>query len=284
MLSRFFALVALAAFAGCAPPMSTTDKAKLATAEQMIEAWNTKDWEQVFDLFAEDGVLHSMMSEPIVGREEIRSRLATLVNGIDRIELQILNMGIVNDVVVLERVDDFTYLGKHSRLPVVGIMRIVDGKVREWREYYDKASLVNALITTENDLTGSGRDASASVQAVIKTMQEDWNGGDMQAYLDAYWDDDSLALVFGNQVVTGKREMTHMFTTAWPDEERMGDFKTGNVNAVFVTPDLAIVSGTFEHQFTDELIVGAFSQVLKRVDSGEWKIIHEHTSRKNPEN
>ncbi len=282
MLCRVFVLIALTALAGCAPPVSTADKAKLATAQQMIDAWNTQDWEQVFELFSEDGVLHSMMSEPIVGREEIRSRLATLVGGIDQIELQIANMGVVNDVVILERVDDFIYHGKHSRLPVVGVMEIADGKVLEWREYYDKASLVSALITT--DKTQDSEDSIANVLAVVKTMREDWNGGDMQGYLDAYWNDDSLSLLFGNRVVTGKGDMTQMFTSAWPDEEKMGNYATDNVRARIATPGLAIVDGTFEHQFTDELIVGAFSQVLRRMDSGDWKVVHEHTSRKNPEN
>ena len=277
------ALIAIAAVVGCSPSVTEEDEAKLATAEQMFEAWNTLDWQLAFDLFSEDGVLQSMMSEPIVGREVIRARLADLVGNIDRIELQIRNIGVVNDVVMFERVDDFVYKGKHSRVPVVGVMEIANGEVLEWREYYDKAMLTNALITTEDDKAGDSPDAEGEVRAVLKSLQEDWNRGDMQAYLDAYWDDEGLTLVFGDQVISGKSNMTRMFTTGWPDEEKMGDFATANEAVTLLGRDTAGTKGTFQHQFTDELVVGAFTHVLQRMGDGEWRIVHEHTSRKNPE-
>ncbi|NNE35640.1 MAG: SgcJ/EcaC family oxidoreductase [Rhodothermales bacterium] len=278
---NLLALIVLALVAACTSGLSATDKEKLATARQMVDAWNVKDWDQVFDLFATDGVLQSMMSEPIIGREEIRSQLADLLSGIEQIELQIVNMGIVDDVVVLERVDDFVYKGKRSRVPVVGVMEIQDGKVTEWREYYDQASLLSALVAEDNTVASETEGAVAEIQDLVTKLQEDWNGGDMQAYLDAYWDDEGMALVFSDRVVLGKDAMTEMFTSTWPNEAKMGDFATEDVNVIVLNPDLAIAKGRFQHQFTDSLIVGAFSHILVRGDDGQWKIVHEHTSRKN---
>jgi limonene-1,2-epoxide hydrolase len=67
--------------------------------------------------------------------------MATLLAGIDQIELKILNMGVVDDVVFLERADDFTFNGRHGVVPVVGVMEIENGKVKMWREYYDHSVL-----------------------------------------------------------------------------------------------------------------------------------------------
>ncbi len=265
---------------GCTASVSTEDAERLAVANEVVDAWNNMDWQRAFDTFAEDGVLHSMMAQPFVGREAISERLYAVVDGLDRIELEVVNMGVINDVVVLERVDDLVYKGKHSRIPVVGVMEISNGKVDEWREYYDKATLMAAL-TAETDPSSSlaSRTASERILALTKQLSEDWNRGDMTAYLDRYVQDEAMAIVFSNQVVAGFEGMQRMFTSTWSTEEQMGDFETSGVNVRLIGPGLAMANGQFEHQFTDEKVIGAFSHVWRQGADGDWKILHEHTSR-----
>src|SRR6185436_15861399 len=114
------------------PAAADTDAQKLATVRQMIEAWNTRNWQQVYELFAADGVLQSMMlSEPTVGREEI--------------ELRIRHLGVADGVVFIERVDDFVYRGHHGAVPVVGVVEVEQGRVKAWREYYDRGQMLEAM-------------------------------------------------------------------------------------------------------------------------------------------
>jgi limonene-1,2-epoxide hydrolase len=54
-------------------------------------------------------------------------------------------MGVIDGLVFMERVDRFVYNGKPGEVPVVGVLDIRDGKVQEWREYYDRAELLKAL-------------------------------------------------------------------------------------------------------------------------------------------
>ena len=123
-----------------------TDAEKLETARQMIAAWNTRNWEQVYELFAADGVLESMMlPEPTVGREAIKQRIGVLAKDISKIELQIRHIGVADGVVFIERVDDFVYRGHHGRVPVVGVLEIQQGRVKAWREYYDRAQMIEAM-------------------------------------------------------------------------------------------------------------------------------------------
>lgn len=117
----------------------------VAVVMEMIDAWNTRDWKKVSDLFTRDGVLHSMMIEPVEGRETIRKRIDTLGAGLESMNIEVLNIGKVGDVVFLERVDEFTYKGKEGRVPVVGVLEVRDGRVAEWREYYDRAQLIEAM-------------------------------------------------------------------------------------------------------------------------------------------
>lgn len=118
---------------------------KIAVVQQMIHAWNTKDWQQVGELFTPDGVLHSMMLPPIVGREPIAQRIAALGAGVSAITLDIRHIGRIGDVVFIERVDRFTYNGHDGAVPVVGVLEVEGDKIKEWREYYDRAQLLSEM-------------------------------------------------------------------------------------------------------------------------------------------
>jgi len=147
MRRRMLAVLSALLLATAVPSASAdTDAEKLATARQMIAAWNTRNWEQVYELFAADGVLESMMlPEPTVGREAIKQRIGVLAKDISKIELQIRHIGVADGVVFIERVDDFVYRGHHGRVPVVGVLEVEQGRVKAWREYYDRAQMLEAM-------------------------------------------------------------------------------------------------------------------------------------------
>lgn len=147
MRQRILAVLGAVLLAAAAPAASAdTDAQKLATVRQMIEAWNTRNWEQVYELFAADGVLQSMMlSEQTVGREAISKRIGALAKDISKIELRIRHIGVADGVVFIERVDDFVYRGHHGQVPVVGVVEVEQGRVKAWREYYDRAQMIEAM-------------------------------------------------------------------------------------------------------------------------------------------
>jgi limonene-1,2-epoxide hydrolase len=140
------ALVLAAAVVPMRAAAAEGDPAKIAVAREMIAAWKVSDWRKVADLFAENGVLRSMMLEPVVGRTAIYDRVAALGKGApDGVTLDVTHMGVIDGLVFMERTDRFVYNGKPGAVPVVGVLDIRDGKVQEWREYYDRASLLRAL-------------------------------------------------------------------------------------------------------------------------------------------
>jgi limonene-1,2-epoxide hydrolase len=147
MRQRIPALFGVVALLALAAPSTwaDTDAQKLATVRQMIDAWNQRNWQQVFDLFAADGALQSMMLPPTVGRPAIQQRIGALAKGIETIELRVQHIGVIDGVVFIERVDDFVYHGKHGAVPVVGVVEVENGRIKAWREYYDRAQLLEAM-------------------------------------------------------------------------------------------------------------------------------------------
>jgi limonene-1,2-epoxide hydrolase len=126
------------------------DEAKVGVVREMIDAWNATDWERVVALFAPDGVLHSVMSEPVAGRAAIRERLAVLADGLESIDIRTRALGVIDGRVFVERLDVFDVRGHHGEVPVVGVLRVEDGLVTEWLEYYDRATLLRGMGLSED--------------------------------------------------------------------------------------------------------------------------------------
>jgi len=134
------------------------DEAKMAVVRDMVDAWNTRDWDRIPTLFAENGSLHSMMVDPVIGREAIGARIGHLGDGLEEITLNLRNVGVIDGTVFVERVDSFTYNGHEGSVPVVGVIEIGDdGLITEWREYYDRAELLEAMGIAE-DFDQAGRE------------------------------------------------------------------------------------------------------------------------------
>jgi limonene-1,2-epoxide hydrolase len=127
-----------------------TDAEKIALGREMAEAWRALDWRKVADMFTPDGVLHSMMVDPIVGREAIYKRVVGLADGLQSITLKIRHLGVVDGVLFMERVDEFVIRGKAGSAPVVGVLEFEGSLIKVWREYYDRAHLLKAMGLVED--------------------------------------------------------------------------------------------------------------------------------------
>jgi limonene-1,2-epoxide hydrolase len=149
-MKRIFSLLAivLALATTLAAPAraADTDASRIAVAREMIAAWKAADWRKAADLFTEDGVLRSMMIEPVIGRPAIYERISALGKGAPGgVILDVAHMGVIDGLVFIERTDRFVYNGHAGSTPVVGVLDIRNGKVKEWREYYDRASLLREM-------------------------------------------------------------------------------------------------------------------------------------------
>jgi uncharacterized protein (TIGR02246 family) len=118
-----------------------------------------------------------------------------------------------------------------------------------------------------------------AAEAVIRSLQEHWNRGDMDAYLARYEAADTLRLTFGNTIIEGRDALDALFRASYPDPERMGRFTIERLDTRIIDADTAIAHGNFTHVFPHETVRGGFSHVLHRSASGEWVIVHERTSR-----
>ena len=111
----------------------------------MAAAWKALDWRKVADMFAPHGVLHSMMVEPVVGREAVFKRVSGLGDGLESITLSYLHIGVIDGILYIERLDEFVIRGRSGSAPVVGVLEFDGPLIKVWREYYDRAHLLKAM-------------------------------------------------------------------------------------------------------------------------------------------
>ena len=126
--------------------MTTTlsDAQKIETFRTMARAWHEQDWDTCASLFADDGVLHSVMLQPIVGRQAIHDRISKLGAPNKKVTLQIERIGVVDGAVVVQRVDEVVIDGRRGECPAMGVIEFNGDKIARWRDYYDRSQLGRA--------------------------------------------------------------------------------------------------------------------------------------------
>lgn len=176
----------------------TQEEESIAVAQEMVTAWNELDVDRIANLFAPDAVLHSMMIEPIHGRETLREHLGKLLEHATRLELQLKTVAATGNTVFLERVDDFDVNGQHGSVPVTGVLVIENGMVSEWREYYDRNELLTEMgvIQPEQDL-----------MTVVTQIMDSWKAGNIDGVLEHVADDVQYYYRVGSAPLNGPDEI-----------------------------------------------------------------------------
>jgi len=128
---------------------SLKDEEKIAAFREMAGHWQNKDWRRCADMFASNGVLHSMMKDPIVGRESFYERMLQLATPNKSVKLHIGRIGVIDGAVVVERTDEVIVDGVSRSVPVVGILEFDGPMITVWRDYYDRGQLMWAQHKTE---------------------------------------------------------------------------------------------------------------------------------------
>ena len=141
-------------------------------------------------------------------------------------------------------------------------------------------------------------DIEMEVKAAFDKWNDAWNRGDLQGYLDAYWDSretryvsESLkAVPFADGIVVhGKKNIDKVFTDVFvrsktmllKEETRKGVAGLLSLVKLQVTPASstnAIVFGQFNIEMTDSLSRSGVFTIHVRKEQGLWVIVSEHAT------
>ena len=130
---------------------SEEDAKKIAIVRYMFEGWQEGNYKKVCEVFSEDGVMHSMMMDPWVGRDYIYERLQIIEQAATNTKIDIKKIGVIDAAVFTERVDAFLYHGRPVQYPAIGVFEFENDKVKLWKEYFDRATMLAGMGVSETD-------------------------------------------------------------------------------------------------------------------------------------
>jgi len=107
------------------------------------KAGQDRDLEKQMSFIDEDSIYHNMPDAPIVGRAGIRALLGGYLTSSDATEIRVLAITEAKPgLVMTERVDRFRIKGgKWIDCPVMGAAEVREGRLKQWRDYYDNEYL-----------------------------------------------------------------------------------------------------------------------------------------------
>jgi ketosteroid isomerase-like protein len=121
---------------------------------------------------------------------------------------------------------------------------------------------------------------SQDKQAIVKVLDVQsiaWNKGDIDGFMQGYWQSDSLLFVGKGGPGYGWQNTLSHYKKTYPDKAAMGQltFHILKVNVLDTTN--AFVLGSWHLQREKDALGGYFTLWFKKI-KGEWKIVCDHTS------
>ena len=105
--------------------------------KKFLDHWNAKEIDEACNMLSEDVDYHNIPMDPIKGREASRAFLAGMAEA-ESIDWKLHAIAENGDVVLTERTDCFYYAnGKGLEIPLMGIFKVENGEITEWRDYFD---------------------------------------------------------------------------------------------------------------------------------------------------
>ncbi|MCD2423887.1 nuclear transport factor 2 family protein [Niabella pedocola] len=115
------------------------------------------------------------------------------------------------------------------------------------------------------------------IQAVMEQQTTAWNQGNLEAFMDTYWKNDSLLFVGKKGVTYGWQQTLDHYRKAYPSRDEMGQLKFTLLKVQPLGPGFYNVVGKWQLSRKMGDLDGHFTLVFKKI-AGNWKIIQDHSS------
>ncbi len=152
-------------------------------------------------------------------------------------------------------------------------------KLRALSVFLGSATALLLLALPRSLTLRAARDATPreAVTSVLTEQQTAWNRGDVDAFMEAYWDSPELTFAGTSGITRGWQPVLARYQKNYPDQKAMGHLDLRDLEVRPLGKDAALVLGRWHLQRDTGELGGVFTLVFERFPEG-WKIIHDHTS------
>lgn len=132
------------------------------------------------------------------------------------------------------------------------------------------------LNTTSAQVKNNTTD-EAAIRQLLYLQNIAWNKGDINGYMQGYWQHDSLMFVGKSGVTYGWQNTFNNYKKGYPDTASMGKLKIEVVSIQQLDKANFFIVGKWYLVRTKGNINGAFTLLIKKI-KGKWLIVADHSS------
>ena len=127
----------------------------------------------------------------------------------------------------------------------------------------------------------------SEINRMLQASSASWNAGDLDGFLDDYWQSEELTFSGASGVTRGWEGVRERYVRGyWAPGVERDSLRFEDLEVTPLGDDHALVLGRYVLFRPDDggsvQNTGYFSLVLRRMEDG-WRIIHDHTSATPPE-
>jgi ketosteroid isomerase-like protein len=131
------------------------------------------------------------------------------------------------------------------------------------------------LITT--CLNAQKNKDSILIMEVMNAQVSAWNNGDIDKYMETYWESDSLLFISKSGPTYGYEQTKKNYKKGYPDTAAMGKLRFEIIQAKRLSVMYYSVVGKWNLTRSIGNVGGAFTLIFRKI-KGKWVIIQDHSS------
>ena len=135
-------------------------------------------------------------------------------------------------------------------------------------------SIITLLVLSQ--LSAQTADEKA-IRQIMSDQEAAWNGGDLEAFMAAYWNTDSLKFIGSRGLTYGWQQTLDNYKKGYPNADAMGQLKFSIISVETLSRKSAFVIGKWHLARKAGDLSGHYTLLWKKM-KGKWVIVADHSS------
>lgn len=120
-------------------------------------------------------------------------------------------------------------------------------------------------------------DASTAISKVMQQQTAAWNKGDLEAFMQPYWQSDSLIFIGKKGITKGWNKTLANYKQSYPDKAAMGRLVFDIYSTQQLSDSSAYTIGKWELFRSKDTLSGHYTLLWKKRNNN-WQIVADHSS------
>jgi len=116
-----------------------------------------------------------------------------------------------------------------------------------------------------------------TIRQTLEKQERCWNEGDLECFMQGYWQSDKLLFVGANGPQYGWQATLDNYRKSYPDKQAMGTLKFALLQLRPLGKNHYFVLGKWKLARENDTPNGFFTLIFEKMD-GQWVIIADHSS------